>query len=281
MMSKTIQYVKSFNSLLHILCPSGTIHDDLHSGNIICLDNEALQEKRDHTGPGACREEIFSQFGIIDFGDITESCCVFDLAIFLHALTQGKETPPKEYVEYMNTFTQRMKNKTNDEESADKGDNVSNDTNHPGPGKDSAGHADMLGEGKEQKSTLDQSSETLPEELTTNEEHPVLSDPSGTPELGSHETDGLVLAGHAIAGYLTASSLTELEWEVLLPAVCARYIILFVIIRQILARSNDNIESNVKFDWNCKKALKRLVSLGKDAVNVIWRDICKGYGITC
>ena len=92
--------------------------------------------------------------------------------------------------------------------------------------------------------------------------------------------NSLVLTGHAVSSYLTTSSLTEVEWEVLLPAVCARYLILLIIIRQTLVRDGDKVKYKILYEWNHKRALTRPVSFGKRNVIAIWKDICEGYSIT-
>ena len=205
-----------------------------------------MEAGQDHTGPGTARAEIFSQFGIIDFGCMTESCCIFDLSTLLSDITLYKEIPPIEYKEHMRMFKSRMKNRTNHDDKCDGGANVINYESHP------AVDAEMVRLQDEASETTgevlkDQASSKalgdLPEERTPNKAHQLLSDPSDT---SSHEPDGLVLAGHAIAGYLTTSSLTDLEWEVLLPSLCSKYIILLVIVREMLGKDNDNnIDYNI------------------------------------
>ena len=78
-----------------MFCQSEAIHHDLHEGNIICLDHAAKQ------GISHAGTEALSQFGVIDFGDMTVSCRVFDLSLFLHLGTRCEETPPRDYVDYL------------------------------------------------------------------------------------------------------------------------------------------------------------------------------------
>ena len=270
----------------HFVHP-GTIHHDLHWGNIICLEQNSPQT----TGrvvPCSSQKEIFSQFGIIDFGDIMKSCCVFELTIFLHASTTcNKKTPPKEYVERMTKLALKMKHNTVDDASSDGG--TAGDDHTPFQKNETVsmefqterGHASTEAPHvKEQgpSTTPTSSFEPLPQQNTQNNEQSH-TNPSAALKVTSNSMDGLVLAGHAIAGYLTTSSLTELEWQVLPASVCARHIIILTFIRQALPTNMDDIENYISGEWNTKMVLKRLVSLGKDGVNAIWKDVCQRYGI--
>ena len=212
-----------------MFCLPGAIHHDLHEGNIICLD-QAARQGTSHAGT-----EALSQFGVIDFGDMTVSCRVFDLSLFLHLGTQCKETQPKEYIDYFKRSSLERNCKTSDR------------VNRNQEQGSEAG-------GFELKAVL---------------------------ETSSHWINEVVLVGHAIAGYLTTSSLTELEWEVLLASVCARYTIILMCFRGNLPADLKAVENMAPKIWNAMISLKRLVHLGKDGVNEIWKGICKDYGIVC
>ena len=107
-------------------------------------------------------------------------------------------------------------------------------------------------------------------------EDPVNGELIASPHPPCGDPDGLILAGHAIAGYLRTSSLSELEWDVLFASVCARYVIDLVNLQWCLRESSDKTEY-IYQEWNNKRALKRLMTLGKERVYAIWDDISKTY----
>ena len=174
-----------------VFCHSGTIHDDLHDGNTISLDKEAVQ---DHKKPGAPRAEFYAQFSIIDSGCIIESCCMFDLSALLGDITICIEIPPRDYKEHIKMFKWRMKNRTNHDDKCDRSANVINYESHP------AADAEIVRLQDEADKTSgevpkDQGSSNalgnLTKERTPNKDH-LLLDPSTTAT--NH--------GHAIAGFL-------------------------------------------------------------------------------
>ena len=107
-------------------------------------------------------------------------------------------------------------------------------------------------------------------------EDPVYGELSASPHPPCGDSDGLILAGHAIAGYLRTSSLSELEWEVLFTSVCARYVIDLVNVQWNLRENIDKTE-HIYQEWNNKRALHRLMTVGMERVYAIWDDISKTY----
>ena len=191
------------------------------------------KEASTHAGPRLSKQDIFSEFGIIDFGDVTESCCVSELSVFLHASAQQKENPPGEYVKHMEAMFR-----------------------------------DKEGSGSDRGRQSDSSCTEL---------HVVPEDIMASPLSSHDDSDGLILAGHAIAGYLRTSSLSELEWDVLFASVCARYVIDLVNLQWCLRESSDLTE-HIYHEWNSKRALQRLITHGKGRVYAMWDDISKSYG---
>ena len=59
----------------------GIIHGDFHDENLILLDNPCVNQ--------TCSSAPMTKYGIIDFGNITRSCLVFDLATCLSFFMMG------------------------------------------------------------------------------------------------------------------------------------------------------------------------------------------------
>ena len=101
-------------------------------------------------------------------------------------------------------FKWRMKNRTKHDDTCDRIANEINFESHPATDADMVRLQDKTGETSGEVAK-DQGSPkalgNLPKEPTPKMAHLLLSDLSATPDSGSHEPDGLVQAGHAIAGY--------------------------------------------------------------------------------
>ena len=263
---------------LYILSP-GAIHHDLHEGNIICLDHTHVS----HIGPDVSRTEALYQYGVIDFGDMTMSCCVFDLTVFLHVSTQCKEKPPIEYLEYLKRLATERNSKAMAGKNINEATKITNSEKTEIRTTEKSRLPGDVPRVKDKSSSL-----TIKDPATTGllgkpctEDQPSHGDPSDYVEPVSHERDEVILSGHAIAGYLTTSALTELEWEVLMASLCARYSIILMGIRGNLPEDVHQLEKVTGWEWNAMKSLRRLLHLGKDGINAIWKGVCKDYGIVC
>ena len=273
------------NFVNYVFCYPGAIHHDIHEGNIICLDSGTIQGM-DKGGTDDCKAEAFSQFGVIDFGDMTMSCRMFDLSVFLG--THCKQNTPKKYVEFFKKLAHNRNSKTIDDKTTHEGEVNSNDK-----GEVEAGGLELTAQRNEASDDVSKMKEEVPctttdrsfgtrlLENTPPEGQLTHGDPSGNLDPTSLELDDVILSGHAIAGYLTTSSLTELEWEMLLASVCARLIVLLMDTRGNLPENEEELEKAACWEWTGITLLKRLVYLGKDRINAIWKGVCKDYGIIC
>ena len=283
------------HTIVPISCYLGAIHHGIHEGNIICLDPTPKHHKI-HARPGASRD-VLSQFGLVDFGDMTDSCCVFDLSTFLHMGTQYFETPPKLYVEQMKQLARKKNKKSVAFQNTDRFMKTDYNEKPQGIETDSSesryasccslAHASRVKEGGSSELLLHTDMTVLLEtphaqdQPTYGDQPAVSHEPGERVPDASQEPDKIVLAGHAIAGYLTTSSLTELEWEVLLASVCARHATVLIFFRGNFPRNIEEVEKMASREWNGMKTLKRLLDLGKDRANAIWKGICEGYDIMC
>ena len=102
---KSLKFISTITKqILEVTWPictfSGAIHNDLHDDNILILEKDSAMARTD---PTDLKSSPYSDYGLVDFGDIVVSCTLFDLVTFLESIMRDHAAPPKEYVEHMRT----------------------------------------------------------------------------------------------------------------------------------------------------------------------------------